>query len=154
MQRTICHYNADSLLGDCHATLAMTQYFVRNITRDCLLKSNSKIYIHSSLCYPVQRTLCHCERKYGDPTGYFVPVGKKAQTIIRVSIAACDNAISKVQFAPCGRAPFHKTHARYFCTCVEKCGAKKHAVGRVFESRFVLPCYLPTNPLMASSISL
>ena len=33
-------------------------------------------------------------------------------------------------------------------------GAKKHAVGRVFESLFVLPCYLPTNPLMASSISL
>lgn len=31
---------------------------------------------------------------------------------------------------------------------------KKHAVGRVFESRFVLPCYFPTNPLMASSISL
>ena len=31
---------------------------------------------------------------------------------------------------------------------------KKHAVGRVFESLFILPCYFPTNPLMASSISL
>ena len=47
VQRTICHYNADSLPGDCHATLAMTQYFVRNGTRVCLLKDNSKIYILS-----------------------------------------------------------------------------------------------------------
>ena len=34
----LCHYNAVALPGDCHATLAMTQYFVRNGTIFCLLK--------------------------------------------------------------------------------------------------------------------
>ena len=41
--------------------LRMTEYFVRNITRVCLPKSNSKIYI-LSLRYSVQRTIFHCER--------------------------------------------------------------------------------------------
>ena len=71
-------YNAVSLPGDCHVAslLAMTEYFVRNVTRVCLPESNSKIYVRS-LCFSVQRTLCHCERKYRDPAGYFVPVGKR-----------------------------------------------------------------------------
>ena len=56
----LCHYNAVALPGDCHATLAMTQYFVRNGTVFCLLKSNSTFNIRS-LCYSVQRTFCHCE---------------------------------------------------------------------------------------------
>ena len=91
----------------------------------------------------------------GDPKRYFCTFGEKAHTSKRVSVIACDNAISKVQCATHLPEGNHiKKHARYFCTCVEKCGAKKHAVGRVFESLFVLPCYLPTNPLMASSISL
>ena len=38
-----------SLPGDCHSTakrcFAMTEYFVRNITRVCLLKSNGKIRV-------------------------------------------------------------------------------------------------------------
>ena len=35
-------YNKDSLPGDCHATLAMTEYFVRNRIRVCLLERNIK----------------------------------------------------------------------------------------------------------------
>ena len=58
----LCHYNAVALPGDCHATLAMTQYFVRNGTIFCLLKSNSTFNIRS-LCYCVQRTFCHCEER-------------------------------------------------------------------------------------------
>ena len=42
VQRTLCHYNAVTLPGDCHATLAMTQYFVRNGTKVCLLKRIAK----------------------------------------------------------------------------------------------------------------
>ena len=49
-----------SLPGDCHASLAMTEYFVRNITRVCLPETICKIFV-LSLFYPVQRTLCHCE---------------------------------------------------------------------------------------------
>ena len=52
--------NAVTLPGDCHATLAMTEYFVRNVKRVCLLKSNRKLYT-LSLYYSVQRTLCHSE---------------------------------------------------------------------------------------------
>ena len=55
VQRTLWYYNAVTLPGDCHATLAMTQYFVRNITKYCLPKSTRKLYA-LSLCYPVQRT--------------------------------------------------------------------------------------------------
>ena len=120
-QRTLCRYNAVTLPGDCHATLAMTQYFVRNEIGVCLLKSNSKLYT-LSLCNPVQRTQCHCEEQRD------VAISRKGYLVIYPR--------------------------KILCTCVEKCGAKKHAVGRVFESRLVLPCYLPTNPLMASSISL
>ncbi len=58
----LCHYNAVALPGDCHATLAMTQYFVRNGTIFCLLKSNSTFNIRSLYC-SVQRTLCHCEER-------------------------------------------------------------------------------------------
>ena len=69
----------------------------------------------------VQRTLCHCERKNGGPRGILCTRGEKAHTSKRVSIIAPDNAISKVQCAthlPEGLP--YKTHARYFCTCVEK----------------------------------
>ena len=57
-------YNKVTLPGDSHVALLlrMTEYFVRNITRVCLLKSNSKIYI-LYLRYSVQRTLCYCEKR-------------------------------------------------------------------------------------------
>ena len=68
-----------------------------------------------SLCYSVQRTLCHSEElRYNDVRiprkGYHIKpharyfctcVEKKAQTSIRVSVIAPDNVISKAQFAPC-----------------------------------------------------
>ena len=68
--------NAVSLPGDCHSTamrcFAMTEYFVRNVTRVCLPESNSKIYVRS-LCFSVQRTLCHCERSVAiSRKGYLV----------------------------------------------------------------------------------
>ena len=55
---------------------------------------------------------------------------EKAQTRKRVSVIVHDNVISKAQFAPHRPEghPFHKTHARYFCTCVEK---KAHTSKRV-----------------------
>ena len=61
-------YDKVTLPGDSHVALLlrMTEYFVRNITSVCLLKSNSTIYI-LSLRYPVQRTLCHCERSVAIP---------------------------------------------------------------------------------------
>ena len=60
--------------------------------------------------------------KIRGPRGILCTRGEKAHTNKRVSVIACDNAISKVQCAPHRPegAPFHKTHARYFCTCVEK----------------------------------
>ena len=50
---------------------------------------------------------------------------KKAHTNKRVSVIACDNAISKVQCAPHRPEgnPFHKTHARYLYL-----RGKKHSV--------------------------
>ena len=64
------------------------------------------------------------------PRGILCTRGEKAHTNKRVSVIACDNAISKVQCAPHRPEgnPFHKTHARYFCTCVEK---KAHTSKRV-----------------------
>ena len=79
-------YDKVTLPGDSHVALLlrMTEYFVRNITSVCLLKSNSTIYI-LSLRYPVQRTLCHCE---APPTA--------------------------MPWQSPGREPYYKTHARYF----------------------------------------
>ena len=54
------------------------------------------------------------------PQNILCTFGEKAHTNKRVSVIACDNAISKAQCAPYGREPYYKTHARYFCTCVEK----------------------------------
>ena len=100
--------------------------------------------------------ICHSERKYKGPQKILCTFGEKAHTSKRVSVIACDNAISKVQCAthlPEGNHIIKPTQDT-FVLAWRNGGAKKHAVGRVFESRFVLPCYLPTNPLMASSISL
>ena len=75
-------YNAVSLPGDCHVAslLAMTEYFVRNVTRVCLPESNSKIY-ERSLCFSVQRTLCHCERSVAiSRKGYLINFPKGKQT--------------------------------------------------------------------------
>ena len=75
-------YNAVSLPGDCHVAslLAMTEYFVRNVTRVCLPESNSKIYVRS-LCFSVQRTLCHCERSVAiSRKGYLINFPKGKQT--------------------------------------------------------------------------
>ena len=83
-------YDKVTLPGDSHVALLlrMTEYFVRNITSVCLLKSNSTIYI-LSLRYPAQRTLCHYERKIGDPKRYFRTFGEKEYASIRQAIVAC-----------------------------------------------------------------
>ena len=108
--------NAEPLPGDCHASLAMTEYFVRNITRVCLPESICRIFV-LSLFYPVQRTLCHSEELRCNDVRisrkgtilqtharYFCTcVEKKAHTSKRVSVIACDNVISKVQCAPRGK---------------------------------------------------
>lgn len=71
-----------TLPGDCHSTakrcFAMTEYFVRNITRVCLLERNSNIYVRS-LCYSVQCTLCHCEEQCD------VAISRKGHLIIKPS---------------------------------------------------------------------
>ena len=74
-------YEKDSLPGDCHATLAMTQYFVRNGTVFCLLKSNSTFNIRS-LCYSVQRTFCHCEERSD------VAISRKGNRIVMTECVA------------------------------------------------------------------
>ena len=91
-----------------------------------------------------------------DPKRYFCTFGEKAHTSKRVSVIACDNAISKVQCATHLPEGLHiiKPTQDTFVLAWSNDGAKKHARKRVFESLFVLPCYFPTNPLMASSISL
>ena len=66
-------YEKGSLPGDCHATLAMTEYFVRNETSVCLQERDSKIHVNA-LRYSVQRTLCHCERS--------VAISRKGHLII------------------------------------------------------------------------
>ena len=69
-----------SLPGDCHAALAMTEYFVRNITRVCLPESICRIFV-LSLFYPVQRTLCHCERSVASARKcYLINIPKGKQT--------------------------------------------------------------------------
>ena len=91
-----------SLPGDCHASLAMTEYFVRNITRVCLPESICRIFV-LSLFYPVQRTLCLCERKYGDPAGYCImgpngilcTRGEKEYASVRQTFVACDDCLVK-----------------------------------------------------------
>ena len=91
----------------------------------------------------------------GDPKRYFCTFGEKAHTSKRESVIACDNAISKVQCATHLPEGNHiKNHASYFVLAWRNVMQKKHARKRVFESIFVLPCYFPTNPFMASSISL
>ena len=74
---------------------------------------------------------CHCEALPNrGPRGILCTRGEKAHTSKRVSVIACDNVISKTKCAthlPEGN-PFQKTHARYFCTCVEK---KAHTSKRV-----------------------
>ena len=94
----------------------MTEYFVRNVTRVCLLKTYYKFFV-LSLFLSRATHLCHCE---APPSGavaisrkghlvksharYFCTcVEKKAHTSKRVSVIACDNAISKVQCAPRGK---------------------------------------------------
>ena len=69
------------------------------------------------------------------PRGILCTRGEKAHTSKRVSVIACDNVISKAKLcdailAVLGKLniknsdflgnPCYKTHARYFCTCVEK----------------------------------
>ena len=92
----------------------------------------------------------------GNPKRYFCTFGEKAHTSKRVSVIACDNAISKVQCATHLPEGLHiiKPTQDTFVLAWRNAAQKKHARKRVFESLFVLPCYLPTNPLMASSISL
>ena len=76
-------YEKDSLPGDCHVAtlLAMTQYFVRNGTVFCLLKSNSTFNIRS-LCYSVQRTFCHCEERSD------VAISRKGNRIVMTECVA------------------------------------------------------------------
>ena len=105
-----------SLPGDCHASLAMTQYFVRNITRVCLPKSICRIFA-LSLFYPVQRTLCHCEAlptamPWQSPGRDTLLTPRKILLYLRGEKGAHkqkserylpDNAISKAQCAPRGK---------------------------------------------------
>ena len=46
----------------------------------------------------VQRTLCHCERKYGDPAGYCVPVGKRNKQAKDKQLSFTAIVWSKVKF--------------------------------------------------------
>ncbi len=69
----------------------------------------------------MQRTLSFQSINRG-PRGILCTRGEKAHTSKRMSIIACNKVISKAQCAthrPEG-TPHYKTHARYFCTCVEK----------------------------------
>ena len=43
------------------------------------------------LRFSVQRTICHCERKNGDPKRYFCTFGEKEYASIRLAIVACDD---------------------------------------------------------------
>ena len=102
-----------ALPGDCHATLAMTEYFVRKRIRVCLLDRNIKnlhaffIILRAThfMSLRAQRgNLPEGTPHYKPHARYFCTcVEKKAQTSIRVSIIACNNVISKVQCAPYGR---------------------------------------------------
>ena len=41
------------------------------------------------------KVLCHCERKIGDPAGYFCTRGEKEYASIRQAIVACDSRLVK-----------------------------------------------------------
>ena len=122
--------------------------------------------------YSVQGTLCHCEERsdvaiprkgHGTPCksddAMFLPVGKSdvafgamcAFDTFRINLCHSEER-SDVRIPRKGT--ILKTTQDTFVLAWRNVAQKKHAVGRVFESLFVLPCYLPTNPLMASSISL
>ena len=71
--------------------------------------------------------ICHCEASTGAPAGYCVPVGKRNKQAKDKQLSLATIVWSKVKFMtylPEG-TPHYKTHARYFCTCVEKKGANK-----------------------------
>ena len=109
-------------------------YAAMCLRRDVCLRHVADLYLSLrgfAFFIPCNALLCHCEALPNrGPRGILCTRGEKAHTNKRVSVIACDNAILKVQCAthlPEG-TPHYKTHARYFCTCVEK---KAHTSKRV-----------------------
>ena len=48
-----------------------------------------------SAVYDAQRTLCHYERKIGDPKRYFRTFGEKEYASVRQTFVACDDCLVK-----------------------------------------------------------
>ena len=104
-----------ALPGDCHATLAMTEYFVRNRIRVCLLERNIKnlhaFFIilratHFMSFWGVAATTWESpgrEPYYKPHARYFVLAWRKGAHKQKTSIIACNNVISKAKCAPYGR---------------------------------------------------
>ena len=119
-QRTLCHCNR--LVITIFSQGIPSGRLPRYARNDTVLRTQSvKFYLHHfnglidvlSLCYSVQRTLCHSEELRCNDVriprkGYHIKpharyfctcVEKKAQTSIRVSVIAPDNVISKAQLS-------------------------------------------------------
>ena len=62
----------------------------RQLSRAAIVWSKAQFMTRS-----VQRTICHCERKIGDPAGYFCTRGEKEYASIRQAIVACDSRLVK-----------------------------------------------------------
>ena len=117
---TLCRFAIYLKTALCRAA-PLTSHFVRQRPFDIANESVSRgknptagwrsAVACKRLRFSVQRTFCHCERNVAisrkghriiKPTQdtFVLAWRKKAHTSIRVSIAASDNAISKVQCAP------------------------------------------------------
>ena len=96
-----------------------------------ILRATHSMSLRHHILVVIRAThLMSLRAKIRGPRGILCTRGEKAQTRKRVSVIVRDNVILKAQFAPHRPegTPHYKTHARYFCTCVEK---KAHTSKRV-----------------------
>ena len=68
------------------------------------------------------RSTLSLRAKIRGPRGILCTRGEKEYASIRQPTVVCDSRLVKREAydASPGREPYYKTHARYFCTCVEK----------------------------------
>ena len=143
MQRTLSLCNCNRLVITILSQGSPSGRLPRYARNDTVLRTQSvKFYLHHfnglidvlSLCYSVQRTLCHSEELRCNDVriprkGYHIKpharyfctcVEEKAQTSIRVSVIAPDNVISKAQCVPRSAISCH-----FVCLVDTFCGKNK-----------------------------
>ena len=81
-------------------TLRQTQRQIKRVARGkikSVSQSRHFLQANKTFSFPYE-VLCHCERKYGDPAGYFVPVGKRNKQAKDKQLSFTAIVWSKVKF--------------------------------------------------------